>query len=169
MAIRLTQQFLRLAAVLVVGGAINGAMIESSFAIPNAIKQLKGTWRGGGTASPSKGARERISCRVKYDVRALTVTQSIRCAGADYRINVKGNLSIQGNNITGTWEETHFNYRGGVSGSVKGNTISVRILGVSFSGRMIIEVSGRRQTVNITRYDVGSKKYQTVANISLRK
>jgi hypothetical protein len=169
MAIRLTQQFLRLAAVLVVGGVINGAMIESSFAIPNAIKQLKGTWRGSGTASPSKGARERISCRVKYDVRALTVTQSIRCAGADYRINVKGNLSIQGNNITGTWEETQFGYRGGVSGSVKGNIIFVRILGVSFSGRMNIEVSGRSQTVSITRYDAGSKKYQTVANISLRK
>jgi hypothetical protein len=169
MAIRLTRQFLRLAAVIVMSGAINGAMIESSFAIPNAIKQLKGSWRGGGTASPSKGARERISCRVKYDVRALTVTQSIRCAGADYRINVIGNLSIQGNNITGTWQETHFGYSGGVSGSVKGNTIFVRILGVSFSGRMNIKVSGRRQTVSITRYDAGSKKYRNVANISLRK
>ncbi len=169
MVIRLTQQFLRLAAIIVLSGAINGAMIESSFAIPKAIKQLKGSWRGSGTASPSKGARERISCRVKYDVRALTVTQSIRCAGADYRINVKGNLSVQGNNISGAWQETHFGYSGGVSGTVKGNTIFVRILGVSFSGRMNIKVSGRRQTLSITRYDVSSKKYRNVANISLRK
>ena len=154
---------------MVMSGAINGAMAERSVAIPNAIKQLKGTWRGSGTASPSKGARERISCRVKYDVRARSVTQSIRCAGADYRINVKGNLSVQGNNITGTWQETHFGYSGGVSGSVKGDTIFARILGVSFSGRMNIKVSGRRQTVSITRYDVGSKKYRNVANISLRK
>ena len=169
MAIRLNRQVLRLAAVMVMSGTINGATIESSFAIPNAIKQLKGSWRGSGTASPSKGAQERISCRVNYDVRALTVTQSIRCAGADYRINVKGNLSIQGNNISGTWQETHFDYSGGVSGTVKGNTIFVRILGVSFSGRMNIEVSGRSQTVSITRYDVGSKKYRNVANISLHR
>ena len=169
MAVHLSRQVRQLAAVFVVCAAANGALIESSFAIPDAIRQLKGTWRGSGTASPSKGARERISCRVKYDVKATTVTQSIRCAGADYRINVKGSFRVQGNSISGSWKETHFNYSGGVSGSVKGNTIFVRILGVNFSGRMNIKVMGRRQTVSITRYDVETKKYRNVANITLRR
>ena len=169
MAVQLSRRFWQLAAVLAIGSAINGAIIESSLALPDAIRQLKGTWRGSGTVSPAKGGRERISCRVKYDVKARTVAQSIRCAGTDYRINVTGSFSVQGNNISGNWRETHFNYSGGVSGSVKGNTIFIRILGVNFSGRMNIKVSGRRQTVSISRYDVETKKYRNVANIRLRK
>jgi len=169
MAVHLSRQVRQLAAVFVVCAAANGALIESSLALPDAIRQLKGTWRGSGTASPSKGARERISCRVKYDVKATTVTQSVRCAGADYRINVSGSFRVQGNNISGSWKESHFNYSGGVSGSVKGNSIFIRILGVNFSGRMNIKVSGRSQTVSITRYDVNTKKYRSVANIRLRR
>ena len=159
----------RLAAVLIVCGAASGVLIESSFAIPNAIRQLDGTWRGSGTASPAKGGRERISCRVRYDVKATTVTQNIKCAGADYRINVSGSFRVQGNSISGSWKESHFNYSGGVSGSVKGDAIFIRILGVNFSGRMNIKVSSRRQTVSITRYDVETKKYRNVANITLRR
>jgi len=165
----MTERLRYFAAVVLMSSVVNVGTAQFSFAIPDAIKLLKGSWRGSGTASPSKGARERISCRVKYDVRAMTVVQNVNCAGADYRINVKANLTVRGNTISGSWQETHFNYSGGLSGSVRGNVISARILGVSFSGRMNIKVSSRRQTVSITRYDAKSKKYRNMANITLRK
>lgn len=157
-----------------VGAAAIAAVVSVPVAAPAsadsaAFKALKGSWRGSGIVTPSKGGRERVSCRVKYGVLGNNLTQSIKCAGTDYRINVNSNLTIRGDNITGSWIETNNDYSGGAAGSVKGNTIDMRIFGVSFNGTMNIKVQGRKQRIVITRYDPASKKYATMANISLRK
>ncbi len=134
------------------------------------FKKLKGSWRGSGIVTPSKGGRERISCRVQYIVLGNLVTQTIKCAGADYRINVNGRLTIRGNKVSGSWIETNHDYSGGASGSVRGNNIKVRISGVNFTGTMNINLQGRSShKVRITRFDPVSKKYVTMANISLRR
>jgi len=143
--------------------------LSAGVADPATFKQLEGSWRGGGTVTPTKGGRERIRCRVTYGIVGSKVTQHINCAGADYKINVNSNLVIQGNSISGSWTETTNNYSGGASGSATGNTISVRISGVSFTGTMAIRVSGRSQNVHITRYDATQKKFVNLANISLRR
>ena len=157
-----------------VGSALFAAVYVLAFstaahADPKSYKALEGSWRGSGTVTPSKGGRERISCRVKYGVTGSNIKQNINCAGADYKINVNGTYKVSGNNISGSWTETKNNYNGGANGSVRGNTIKVKISGVSFNGTMAIKVSGRSQNVNITRYDPNSKKYVQLANIRLRK
>ena len=169
MAHRTREYLTRLIAAAALTGVMGLSSAASVSADPKNFKQLEGSWRGGGTVMPAKGGRERISCRVKYGVLGNNISQNINCAGADYKINVNGKLVVSGNKISGSWIETNNNYSGGASGSVKGNTISVRISGVSFTGTMAISFSGRNQNVRITRYDPQSKKYMNLANISLRQ
>lgn len=162
---------LGLGAIAAIGGIFGIAMAEPAAAQSAlaTVKKLDGAWRGGGTVNPTKGGRERISCRVNYNVRVSDFTQRINCSGTDYRVNVSGNMNVRGNNISGSWRETVRNYSGNASGTVSGNKINVRISGVNFTGRMNITVSGNRQTVSITRYDVNTKKYRNLANITLRR
>jgi hypothetical protein len=169
MAYRTRDYILKPIALGAMAGALALSQIAPATADPAAIKQLEGSWRGSGTVTPSRGGRERISCRVKYGVIGTNVKQNINCAGADYKINVNGTYKVTGNNISGSWTETKNNYNGGASGSVKGNSINMRISGVSFTGTMAIKMTGRNQNVRITRYDAKSKKYVNLANISLRK
>ena len=170
-ATRLIRKTLRIGAIAAMSCAAGAMMVgpsvaQSAFAT---IKKLDGAWRGSGTITPSKGGKERISCRVNYGVRVSDFTQRINCSGTDYRFNVNGNMNVRGNNITGNWTETVRNYSGNASGTVSGNKINVRITGINFTGRMNITVSGNRQTVSITRYDVNTKKFRNLANITLRR
>ena len=171
MAFRSMDNLMRL-----VGAAAIAAVLSVPAATPasadsaSVFKKLKGSWRGSGIVTPSKGGRERIRCRVNYVVLGNHVTQKIKCAGADYRINVNGNLTIRGNTVSGSWIETNNDYSGSASGLVRGDTVNVRISGVSFTGTMNIKLQGNsRHRVRITRYDPATKKYVTMANISLRK
>jgi len=169
MAYRTREYLFKSMALLTMLGVVGMWPQAPASADPAIIKNIEGSWRGSGTVTPSRGGRERINCRVKYDVLGSRIKQHIYCAGADYKINVNGKLTVQGNNISGSWTETNNNYSGGASGSVRGNSINVRISGVSFTGTMAIKLTGRSQKVHITRYDAKSKKYVNLANISLRK
>ena len=49
-------------------------------------------WRRHGRAA--KGNPERVSCKVTYTVPGSNVSQSIRCAGTDYKFNTSFRLDI---------------------------------------------------------------------------
>src|SRR6185436_20222395 len=53
----------------------------------NPFDILKGYWTGGGTVTPVKGNPERVSCKVTYMVAGASVSQTMRCAGTDYKFN----------------------------------------------------------------------------------
>jgi hypothetical protein len=54
----------------------------------NPFDLLKGYWTGGGTIAPGKkSSPERVSCHVTYNVAGANVSQSMRCAGTDYKFN----------------------------------------------------------------------------------
>lgn len=169
MANRMRETFTWVIGAIVLVAAAMVPMSGALKADPAFYKALEGSWRGGGTVTPSKGGRERINCRVKYGVIGSNIKQNINCAGADYKINVNGTYKVSGNKISGSWTETKNNYNGSANGSIRGSTINVQIKGVSFNGTMAIKVSGRSQNVNITRYDPTSKKNRQLANISLKK
>ena len=130
----------RLAAVLLLAGITFG--VGASPASANAFNKLKGSWRGGGIVSPVGGASEKVACRVRYGVAGASVTQSITCAGTDYRINASANLKLTSSRgagkVSGSWRENTYNVGGGANGSYSNNRINVFISGEKFSGRMTI-------------------------------
>lgn len=135
----------------------------------NPFVLLNGYWSGGGTVIPQKGNAEKVSCRVTYSVAGSAVTQNMRCAGTDYKFNTSSKLTYSGGKISGSWSETTYDASGTVSGTASGNTIHARISGDKFSGRMSINVSGSRHTINIVRLDKNSGSYRQAANVSLHR
>ena len=135
----------------------------------NPFNQLKGYWSGGGTVIPQKGHAEKVSCRVTYNVAGSAVTQNMRCAGTDYKFNTSSKLTYSGGKISGSWSETTYDASGSVSGTASGNTVHARISGDKFSGRMSINVSGSRHTINIVQLDKKSGSYRQAASVSLHR
>jgi hypothetical protein len=135
----------------------------------NPFVLLNGYWSGGGTVTPQKGHAEKVSCRVTYSVAGSSVTQNMRCAGTDYKFNTSSKLTYSGGKISGSWSETTYDAAGTVSGTARGNTVHARISGDKFSGRMSINVSGSRHTINIVQLDKASGSYRQAATISLRR
>jgi hypothetical protein len=135
----------------------------------NPFDQLKGYWTGGGTVTPQKGGAEKVSCRVTYTVAGSAVTQNMRCAGTDYKFNTASKLNYSGGKISGSWSETTYDASGSVSGTATGNTVHARISGDKFSGRMSINVSGSRHTINIVQLDNKSGSYRQAASVSLHR
>jgi hypothetical protein len=135
----------------------------------NPFVLLNGYWTGGGTVIPLKGNAEKVSCRVTYSVSGSSVTQNMRCAGTDYKFNTSSKLNYSGGKISGSWSETTYDASGTVSGTASGNTVHARISGDKFSGRMSINVSGSRHTINIVQLDKGSGAYRQAASVSLHR
>ncbi len=138
-------------------------------ALANPFAKLSGSWKGGGTLEPLGGDAERVICRARYNVSASAVTQTITCAGTDYKINAVSKLTYSGGKLFGSWNEKNYGAGGGASGSVKGDTIYLRISGDKFTGRMSINVSSGKHTVKITQFNAGNGEYRHVASLSLRR
>lgn len=138
-------------------------------ALANPFAELSGSWKGDGTLEPLGGDAERVVCRAKYDVAAETVTQTIICAGTDYKINAVSNLTYSGGELSGSWNEKNYGASGGASGSVKGDTIYVRISGESFNARMSINMSDDQHTVTIKQFNAGNGEYRHVASLNLAR
>lgn len=135
----------------------------------NPFDLLKGYWTGGGTVTPMKGNAEKVSCKVTYIVAGSAVSQNMRCAGTDYKVNTSSKLTYSGGKISGSWNESTYSAAGSVSGTAKGSVVHARISGDKFSGRMSINVSGSRHTINIVQLDNKTGAYRPVASVSLHR
>ncbi|MEC9369161.1 MAG: hypothetical protein VX871_10780, partial [Pseudomonadota bacterium] len=69
------------AAVATLSGSVPQAVAET-----NPFAKMAGSWKGGGTFEPLSGEKERVICRVQYNVSGDSIQQDINCAGTDYRI-----------------------------------------------------------------------------------
>ena len=155
--------------LLAMTAALLSATLPNAYAGPNPLAVLEGTWRGHGTISPLGGEAERVTCRASYGVTARKVTQTIHCAGTDHRIQSIADLACANGRLTGSWQETTYGNRGGARGSVEGDQIYIRISGEKFNGRMKIDFSSARQTVQISQFDAGTGRYHSVAKLQLRR
>ena len=121
-----------------------------SFAASNSpFRALAGWWSGSGHMVMANGTRESIKCRATYFISksGLSLTQNLRCASRDIKIEAKSNLTYSNGRLSGAWNETTYNVGGNVSGSAKGKKFNVFISGNNFSGSMTLNVSGRHQSV----------------------
>lgn len=148
------------------------AMLLTAGAAPaqaNPFAVMAGNWQGSGTLEPIEGSKERVICRVSYVVSGTSISQTINCAGTDYRIAATGNYSYSDGKLSGNWSEATYGASGSASGTISGNTVFVRINGEKFTGRMKFNLSGSAHSVEIVQFNPGNGKYSTVADVSLRR
>jgi len=123
----------------------------------------------GVTSEAGKRSASKVSFKVTYTVAASAVSNNMRSAGTNYKFNTASKLTYSGGKISGSWSETTYDASGSVSGTATGNTVHARISGDKFSGRMSINVSGSRHTINIVQLDKKSGSYRQAASVSLHR
>jgi hypothetical protein len=171
MAIQSSKIILRSCVIAAMSGVFGVAMVYPSLSqSPHAtVMKFGGSWNGGGTVSPLSGGKERVNCKVTFDVKASSFKQDVDCSGSKMKFDIDGDLNTQGSNIEGKWSDKVSGYSGGASGTIGNNKLDLNIVGPGFTGRMNIAISGGSQTVKVTQYDVKTKGYKTVADIKLSK
>ena len=78
------------------------------------FEKLSGDWKGGGTVTPAKGDPMKVACKATYKVTGSNLTQNLRCAGTDYRIDAVLKLTDKNGKIRGSWNEKTYDANGNV-------------------------------------------------------
>jgi hypothetical protein len=151
-----------------VGFAAGAASAACNSSAMDLIKNLDGSWRGGGTVQPIGGAKEKISCRVDYQASGARISQKISCAGTDYKFDADARVTCEGDAVRGTWTEKVANNTGGVTGDIQGKRLSIEVDGPNFKGRFAVNVDSRtKHSLTITQFDPAAGRHVPVATIAL--
>ncbi len=157
-------------ALLMAGISASAANAGCEASAQSLLDSLKGDWKGLGIVQPIGGAKERISCRVHYRTSGSKIAQQISCAGTDYKIDAGANVSCEGSNVTGTWNEEIAKNTGRVTGNIRGKNLNLDVKGPNFTGHFNVKfTASNRHTLTITQFDPSAGRHMPIATISLRK
>ena len=111
---------------------------------------LDGSWKGSGTITLASGARERINCLAKYDVKGSgdALDLRIRCAGDSFKFELQSNVTHSNGTVTGRWTELTRHVGGEIDGKANGNRINVRVSG-TLSALLAMSTNANTQSISI--------------------
>src|SRR3984885_15517276 len=109
---------------------------------------VAGSWSGSGSMKPSDGARERVRCKVDYNVKnaGQSVKMNVRCASAAYKMDLSANIDQKGTGLSGNWFESQFRQGGKVSGQNVNGLIEAKVEGDTITALLTVRTKGSRQT-----------------------
>lgn len=117
---------------------------------------LLGSWGGSGIIALQDGKKERINCTAYYTGGGSQLGLAIYCKSNTQDVKMRGKLSYNAGQLSGSWEEVNYNATGQISGKASKNRLSMRI-GGNVSGTMIVSYSKSRQNVTISTEGTGLK------------
>lgn len=128
-----------------------GAAACPATAAVSSLRNLAGTWSGGGMVSLADGEQQRLRCRAAYDVagRGDALSLNLRCASDSYNFDLTGNVEDRNGLISGQWSEATRNASGTIEGRAAGDHIEAAARGQNFSANLSLTTHGNRQTVSI--------------------
>jgi hypothetical protein len=138
------------AAIAVIAGVLAFAPGTSN-AAENPFAHFTGSWSGTGKITVQNGTSERIRCRGIYRAgeSAATLTISLRCASDSYKFELASDVTYDGGNISGSWNETTRSVYGQLSGRATANNISAQATAVGVTASIAITTHGNSQSVSI--------------------
>ncbi|MEY9429518.1 hypothetical protein ABH975_004833 [Bradyrhizobium ottawaense] len=109
---------------------------------------LAGAWSGIGTMKPSDGPREKVRCKVAYNVTrpGRSLTLDLRCASDAYKMVLSANIEQSGTELSGNWFESEYRQGGKVYGTNKDGLIEARIEGNTVAALVTIQTRSNRQS-----------------------
>ncbi len=116
---------------------------------------LDGWWSGIGRLRFKDGKTEDVKCRATYFIEGEggnALKQTIRCASASGKIEVKSEVRHADGKLSGAWNEVMYNVNGVLEGEVtpRGYRVTVKgTEGTALSANMDIIVKDKRQMVEI--------------------
>jgi hypothetical protein len=124
---------------------------DASQAAEAPFAHLTGAWAGQGRITVQNGSSERIRCRGSYRASdaGTALALRLRCASDSYRFELASDITNEGGNISGSWNETTRQVYGQLAGRVAGSNISAQATAVGFSASLSIVTRGNSQSVSI--------------------
>jgi len=138
--------------------------------------KMSGKWKcstGGCWVKPVDGKKERVACRVNYDVSngGKTLKQKINCKGG-IKLTASSKLYLEsGGKVTGDWSSYNSHtgrVKGGATGIARSNKLSLGISGTAgFLGAMRVNVSGKTLTVSL--FETRNGKRHQIGKLKLKR
>lgn len=109
---------------------------------------LGGTWSGTGSMKPSDGPREKVRCKVAYNITkpGRSVSLDLRCASDAYKMVLFANIDQNGTELSGNWFESEYRQGGKVYGTNKDGLIEARIEGNTVAALVTIQTKANHQS-----------------------
>lgn len=119
--------------------------------IARPFEGMAGSWSGTGTVTFGTGQKERIRCKVNYDVgeNGNRVEQELRCASDSYKFEMNADISYNGGFISGRWNEFTRRQTGTISGRASTGLIEALAETGGFSAFFTMATRGNQQSVKI--------------------
>jgi len=133
---------------------IFSSSISSVAAAPAAVKwppdNITGLWTGEGKLAFREGKFRNVKCRVTYFADGATgLKQTVRCATAGAKIEVKSEITQINGALTGKWEETVYNLAGDISGKQTERGFRVEVRSDTLSANMDLMLKDQMQVIEI--------------------
>jgi hypothetical protein len=147
------RQSFRAAAYLAVAAISSFAATENRAAPPiDPLAGLAGRWVGMATMTSNSGPSSNFKCIVTYiprqDVRGMR--QNLRCEdGASFKLHAATDLSVEGDKVTGAWQDKINDIGGTVAGVVTPTGFDVQLSGQFFEAHMAVAGQGCAQSVRV--------------------
>lgn len=131
-------------------GTLAALVLLSPIAYAEAFDNLLGSWGGSGQIRYDDGRSEDIKCTAYYTGGGDKLKLAIRCRGGAAEVEIRGELTAQGDKLAGTWEERTFNAAGAASGRYAADKMTLSVTGGGFTGAMTVTTTGAKQAVSIS-------------------
>ena len=97
---------------------------------------------------PSDGARERVRCKVDYNVKnaGQSVKMNVRCASDAYKMDLSANIDQNGTALSGNWFESQYRQGGKVSGQNVNGLIEAKVESQTIVALLTVRTKGNHQT-----------------------
>ncbi len=137
------------------GGARAEEAAAATPGLTGALAQLPGRWTGEGRLGFKDGKKETVTCRATYFAQTETpgLKQTIRCASASGKIELKSRLEEKDGLLTGEWSEEMYNLKGELQGKTSERGLVVTVKGADLNANMDVIVKENRQIVEIQFHD----------------
>lgn len=108
---------------------------------------LAGKWSGEGSMKPSDGPREKVRCKVAYDLKkpGKSIKLDLKCASDAYKMVLSANIEQDGSTISGNWFESEYRQGGKIYGTNSGDLIEARIEGSTAAALVSIRTKAKHQ------------------------
>lgn len=147
------RQLYHVATVVAVVAFSNLDASENKAAAPmDPLAGLAGRWVGMATLTSASGPASKFKCVVTYvprqDVRG--VRQTLRCDdGASFKLHAATDIVVEGNKVTGLWQDKINEIGGTVDGVVTPDGFDVELSGRFFEAHMAVAGQGCDQSVKV--------------------
>ena len=139
----------RTIAALALSSGLLALGIQQAPAADGPLAHFAGSWSGSGKITVKDGTSERIRCRSTNSASGNGLQLSMRCASDSYKFELGSDLTANGSDVSGSWNEATRGVNGSLEGKISGSNIQATANAVGVTASIGIRQTGNSLAVSI--------------------